>query len=42
MARSYRHIQQYENEIFELKEQGLTHKEVGERLGFTQKQVKSF
>ena len=42
MARSYRHIQQYENEIFELKEQGLTHKEVGERLGFTQKQVKKF
>ena len=42
MARSYSHIQQYENEILELKEQGLTHKEVVERLGFTQKQVKMF
>ncbi len=42
MARSYRHIQQYGNEILELKKQGLTHKEIGERLGFTQKQVKQF
>ena len=42
MARSYTHIQQYEKEILELKEQGLTHKEVGEQLGFTQKQVKRF
>jgi DNA-binding CsgD family transcriptional regulator len=42
MARSYTHIQQYEKEILELKEQGLTHKEVGEQLGFTQKQVKKF
>ena len=33
MARSYRHI---------LKEQGLTHKEIGEQLGYTQKQVKEF
>ena len=42
MARSYTNIQQYEKEILELKEQGLTHKEVGEQLGFTQKQVKKF
>jgi len=42
MARSYRHIQQYEKEILELKEQGLTQKQIGERLGFTQKQVKNF
>ena len=42
MARSYRHIQQYEKEILKLKEQGLTHKEIGEQLGFTQKQVKKF
>ncbi len=42
MARSYRHIQQYEKEILKLKEQGLTHKEIGEQLGFTQKQVKQF
>jgi transcriptional regulator len=42
MTRSYRHIQQYEKEILELKEQGLTQKQIGERLGFTQKQVKNF
>ena len=42
MARSYRHIQQYEKEILKLMEQGLTHKEIGEQLGFTQKQVKKF
>lgn len=42
MARSYRHIQQYEKEILDLKEQGLTHREIGERLGFTKKQVKEF
>jgi len=32
MARSYRHIQQYEKEILELKEQGLTLRQIGERL----------
>ncbi len=42
MARSYGHIQQYEKEIFALKEQGLTQKQIGERLGFTTKQVKDF
>ncbi len=42
MAREYRHIQQYEKEILELKQQGLTHREVAEKLGFTRKQVKKF
>ncbi|MBR5951582.1 MAG: hypothetical protein IKZ87_09175 [Actinomycetaceae bacterium] len=42
MARSYRRIQQYEKEIMELKEQGLTHKEVAENLGFTRTQIKKF
>ncbi|MDO4944095.1 MAG: helix-turn-helix domain-containing protein [Ruminococcus sp.] len=42
MARNYRHIQEYETEILKLKEQGFTHKEVGEKLGFTQIQVKKF
>ena len=42
MARNYRHIQQYEKEILALKEQGLTHREIGEQLGFTSKQVKKF
>ena len=35
MPRSYRHISYYEREIVELKEQGLTLKEIGEKLGFT-------
>jgi len=42
MARSYRHIQQYEKEILELKGKGLTLKEIGERLGFTHKQIHNF
>ena len=42
MARSYRHIQQYEREILELKEKGLTHKEIAQRLGFSKEQVKGF
>ena len=33
MARHYRHIQEYEKKLFELKEQGLTVREIGERLG---------
>lgn len=37
MPRSYRHISYYEREIVELKEQGLTLKEIGEKLGFTRK-----
>ena len=32
MARSYRHIQEYEKEIIEMKEQGLTHREVAEKV----------
>jgi len=42
MARSYRHIQEYEKEILKLKEQGLTLREIGERLGFTYKQLHKF
>ena len=42
MARSYRHIQEYEKEILKLKEQGLKLKEIGERLGFTHKQIHNF
>ena len=35
MARIYRHIQQYEREILELKEKGMTQKEIAQQLGFT-------
>ncbi|MBQ4575599.1 MAG: hypothetical protein IJA85_10480 [Clostridia bacterium] len=42
MPREYRHIQEYEKEILELKAQGLTHREIGERLGIEQKKIKKF
>jgi len=42
MPREYRHIKQYEKEIFALKEQGLTHREIGERLGFSREKIKEF
>lgn len=42
MPREYRHIQQYETEILKLKEQGYTRREIGERLGFTKNQIRSF
>ena len=40
MAREYRHIKEYEKEILELKEKGLTKREIGERLGFSKEQIK--
>ena len=42
MPREYRHIKQYEKEIFALKEQGLTYREIGERLGFPREKIKEF
>lgn len=42
MPRSYRHISDYEREILESKEQGLTLREIGGKLGFTRKQVHDF
>ena len=42
MSRSYRHIKEYEKEILQLKEQGLTKKEIGERLGFSFEQIHNF
>ena len=42
MARSYRHISMYEKEILELKNQGLTHKEIGLRYSLTKEQIKEF
>ena len=40
MPRSYRHIQEYEKEISELKEKGYTNREIGEKLGFSKEQIK--
>ena len=42
MPRGYRHIQEYEKEILELKEQGLTLREIGERFGLSYEQVHNF
>lgn len=42
MARNYRHIQQYEKEILELREKGLPKSEIGEELGFTKEQIHHF
>ena len=42
MPREYQHISQYEKEILELKEQGLTKREIGEKLGFSMEQVHNF
>lgn len=42
MARSYRHIQQYEEEILELTREGITQRKIAEQLGFTKEQVKGF
>lgn len=39
MARSYRHIQHYEKELLELKEQGLTVREIGEKYGLSYEQA---
>ena len=39
MAREYKSIKQFEQEIIELKERGYTNREIGEILGYTQKQV---
>ena len=42
MARGYRHIQEYEKEILELRAQGKTRREICEKYGFSQKQLKDF
>ena len=42
MSRSYCHISEYEEEILQLKREGKTLKEIGERLGFTREQIHGF
>lgn len=42
MQKKYSHIKQYETEILKFKEQGLTEKEIGEKLGFSIKQIHNF
>lgn len=40
--RKYSHIQNYEKEILQLKEEGKTLQEIGEKFGFSYKQVHNF
>ena len=40
MSRKYTHIKQYEDEVFRLKEEGYSNREIGEKLGFTIEEIK--
>ena len=42
MPRSYRHIQEYEKEIIELKHNGYTGRQICEKFGFSKKQYTNF
>ena len=42
MPREYRHIQEYEKEIWELRAKGKTRREICERFGFSKKQIEGF
>lgn len=42
MSREYRHIKEYEKEIIEMFKQGMTRREIAEKLGFTYEQIKGF
>ena len=42
MPRSYRHISQYEDEIIELRSQGITKRKICEKYDFTMKQLTNF
>ena len=42
MPREYRHIKQYEKEIFELKEQGFSQRQIGECLGISYEKIHEF
>ena len=40
MPRKYTHIKQYEDLILQLKEEGYSHREIGEMTGFTKEQIR--
>ncbi len=42
MPRGYRHIQEYEKEILELRAQGKTGREIREKFGISKKQYDNF
>ena len=42
MPRSYRHIKDYEYEIAKLRKEGYTSREIGNKLGFSYKQMRNY
>ena len=42
MPREYRHMEEYEEEIIRLYEEGTTLREIGEKFGFGYKQMRNF
>ena len=42
MSRSYRHIEEYSEEILRLKAEGKTKAEIGSKLGFSKEQIHNF
>lgn len=42
MSREYRRIQEYAKEIYRMKEEGFTHREIGKKFGLNKEQIKSF
>ena len=42
MSRKYRHIIEYETEIISMVNQGLTLREIGNKLGFTYNEIQDF
>ena len=42
MPRKYEKVSKYENEIIEMCNQGMTLQEIGEKIGFTHKQMRDF
>lgn len=42
MPREYRHIKMYEKEIFELREQGLSQRQIAEKLGIPYEKMHDF
>ena len=42
MPRSYRHIKDYEYKIEELRKEGYTSREIGNKLGFSYKQMRNY
>lgn len=42
MPKEYKKIRQHEEELLGMKRQGLTHREMGEKLGYSKSQIKEF